>query len=67
MNISVMKVAKERSILKTTIYQKVNDGEYSDAVIPLIKRLSRQYTEYELKQVNELQSEYSTMLYELMM
>lgn len=67
MNISVMKVAKERSILKTTIYQKVNDGEYSDAVIPLIKILSRQYTEYELKQVNELQSEYSTMLYELMM
>ena len=41
--------------------------QFTDAVIPLITRLSRQYTEYELKQVSELQSEYSIRLYELMM
>lgn len=41
--------------------------QFTDAVIPLITRLSKQYTEYELKQVSELQSEYSIRLYELMM
>ncbi len=41
--------------------------QFADAVIPLITRLSEQYTEYELKQVSELQSEYSIRLYELMM
>ena len=41
--------------------------QFTDAVIPLITRLSEQYTEYELKQVSELQSEYSIRLYELMM
>ncbi|MGI9340703.1 MAG: replication initiation protein RepM [Psychrobacter sp.] len=41
--------------------------QFTDAVIPLITRLSEQYTEYDLKQVSELQSEYSIRLYELMM
>lgn len=41
--------------------------QFTDAVIPLITRLSKQYTEYELKQVSELQSEYSIRLYELLM
>ena len=41
--------------------------QFTDAVIPLITRLSEQYTEYELKQVSELQSEYAIRLYELMM
>ena len=41
--------------------------QFTDSVIPLITRLSEQYTEYELKQVSELQSEYSIRLYELMM
>ena len=40
--------------------------QFTDAVIPLITRLSEQYTEYDLKQVSELQSEYSIRLYELM-
>ncbi|MFP3454510.1 RepB family plasmid replication initiator protein, partial [Bacillus sp. SIMBA_154] len=31
--------------------------QFTDAVIPLITRLSEQYTEYDLKQVSELQSE----------
>ena len=33
--------------------------QFTDAVIPLITRLSEQYTEYDLKQVSELQSEYA--------
>lgn len=41
--------------------------QFTDAVIPLITRLTEQYTEYELKQVSELQSEYAIRLYELMM
>lgn len=41
--------------------------QFTDDVIPLITRLSEQYTEYELKQVSELQSEYSIRLYEIMM
>lgn len=41
--------------------------QFTDAVIPLITRLSEQYTEYELKQVSELQSEYAIRLYEIMM
>lgn len=41
--------------------------QFTDAVIPLITRLSEKYTEYELKQVSELQSEYAIRLYELMM
>ena len=41
--------------------------QFTNAVIPLITRLSEQYTEYELKQVSELQSEYAIRLYELMM
>ena len=41
--------------------------QFTDAVIPLITRLSEQYTEYDLKQVSELQSEYAIRLYELMM
>ena len=41
--------------------------QFTDDVIPLITRLSEQYTEYELKQVSELQSEYAIRLYELMM
>ena len=40
--------------------------QFTDAVIPLITRLSEQYTEYDLKQVSELQSEYAIRLYELM-
>lgn len=41
--------------------------QFTDAVIPLITRLSEQYTEFDLKQVSELQSEYAIRLYELMM
>lgn len=41
--------------------------QFTDAVIPLITRLTEQYTEYDLKQVSELQSEYAIRLYELMM
>ncbi|WP_182407551.1 replication initiation protein RepM [Psychrobacter sp. GP33] len=41
--------------------------QFTDAVIPLITRLSEQYTEYDLKQVSELQSEYAIRLYEIMM
>ena len=41
--------------------------QFTDAVIPLITRLSEQYTEYDLKQVSELQSEYAIRLYELIM
>ncbi len=41
--------------------------QFTDAVIPLVTRLSEQYTEYDLKQVSELQSEYAIRLYELMM
>lgn len=41
--------------------------KFTDDVIPLITRLSEQYTEYDLKQVSELQSEYAIRLYELMM
>lgn len=40
--------------------------QFTDAVIPLITRLSEQYTEFDLKQVSELQSEYAIRLYELM-
>ena len=40
--------------------------QFTDEVIPLITRLSKEYTEYELKQVSELQSEYAIRLYELM-
>nr|WP_181716938.1 replication initiation protein RepM [Psychrobacter sp.]QJS05447.1 replication protein [Psychrobacter sp.] len=43
------------------------DLQFTDAVIPLITRLSEQYTEYDLKQVSELQSEYAIRLYELLM
>ena len=38
---------------------------FASDVIPLITRLEERYTEYELKQVVELQSEYSIRLYEL--
>ncbi|ALF60920.1 replication initiation protein RepM [Psychrobacter urativorans] len=41
--------------------------QFTDDVIPLITRLSEQYTEYDLKQVSELQSEYAIRIYELMM
>ena len=41
--------------------------QFTDDVIPLITRLSEQYTEYDLKQVSELQSEYAIRFYELMM
>ena len=41
--------------------------QFTDDVIPLITRLSEQYTEYDLKQVSELQSEYAIRLYELIM
>lgn len=41
--------------------------QFTNSVIPLITRLSNQYTEYELKQVSELQSEYSIRIYELAM
>lgn len=39
---------------------------FATDVIPLITRLEERYTEYELKQVSGLQSEYSIRLYELM-
>ena len=38
---------------------------FASDVIPLITRLEKRYTEYELKQVVELQSEYAIRLYEL--
>lgn len=37
---------------------------FASDVIPLITRLETQYTEYELKQVSSLQSEYAIRLYE---
>lgn len=40
---------------------------FASDVIPLITRLDGCYTEYELKQVSSLQSEYAIRLYELMM
>lgn len=40
--------------------------QFTDVVIPLITRLSERYTEYELKQVSALQSEYAIRLYELL-
>ena len=39
---------------------------FSSDIIPLITRLERCYTEYDLKQVSALQSEYAIRLYELM-
>nr|WP_181718046.1 replication initiation protein RepM [Psychrobacter sp.]QJS05200.1 replication protein RepB [Psychrobacter sp.] len=38
---------------------------FASDVVPLITRLERRYTEYELKQVSSLQSEYAIRLYEL--
>ena len=43
------------------------DLQFTSSIIPLITRLDERYTEYELKQVSELQSEYAIRLYELMM
>lgn len=40
--------------------------QFSKTVIPLITRLESQYTEYELKQVSELKSEYAIRLYEIL-
>lgn len=40
---------------------------FASDVIPLITRLDSCYTEYELRQVSSLQSEYAIRLYELMM
>ena len=40
---------------------------FASDVIPLITRLDSCYTEYDLKQVSSLQSEYAIRLYELMM
>lgn len=40
---------------------------FASDVIPLITRLDGCYTEYELRQVSSLQSEYAIRLYELMM
>lgn len=37
---------------------------FSSDVIPMITRLETQYTEYELKQISSLQSEYAIRLYE---
>ena len=37
---------------------------FASDVIPLITRLETQYTEYELKQISSLQSEYTIRLYE---
>lgn len=39
---------------------------FATDVIPLITRLEERYTEYELKQVSSLQSEYAIRLYELL-
>lgn len=38
---------------------------FASDVIPLITRLEKRYTEYELKQVSSLQSEYAIRLYEI--
>ena len=38
---------------------------FASDVVPLITRLEKRYTEYELKQVSSLQSEYAIRLYEL--
>ena len=40
--------------------------QFTNPIIPLITRLDERYTEYELKQVSELQSEYAIRLYELL-
>ena len=58
-----------RWVQKATYIQTAGmiELQFTDAVIPLITRLSEQYTEYDLKQVSELQSEYAIRLYELMM
>jgi len=42
------------------------DLKFTSSIIPLITRLDERYTEYELKQVSELQSEYAIRLYELL-
>ncbi len=42
------------------------DLQFTSSIIPLITRLDERYTEYELKQVSELQSEYAIRLYELL-
>ncbi len=42
------------------------DIQFTNSIIPLITRLDERYTEYELKQVSELQSEYAIRLYELL-
>lgn len=39
---------------------------FAEDVVPLITRLEERYTEYELKQVSSLQSEYAIRLYELL-
>lgn len=41
--------------------------KFGDDVIPLITRLSEQYTEYELEQIKDLNSVYSLKLFELLM
>lgn len=50
----------------------VNDGSYIEVmfgsdVIPLITRLSEQYTEYELVQIKDLNSIYALRIFELLM
>lgn len=39
---------------------------FSSDIIPLITRLSERYTEYDIKQISGLQSEYALRLYELL-
>lgn len=42
------------------------DLQFTSSIIPLITRLKERYTEYELKQISGLRSEYSIRLYELL-
>lgn len=42
------------------------DLQFTSSIIPLITRLKERYTEYELKQISGLRSEYAIRLYELL-
>lgn len=59
--------AKSRFVQKIAYADDLGCVEliFAEDVVPLITRLEERYTEYELKQVSALQSEYAIRLYEL--
>ena len=60
--------ARSRFVQKVAYADELGCVElvFAEDVVPLITRLEERYTEYELKQVSSLQSEYAIRLYELL-